>query len=91
MLRRNIECGEIVEVGLDVRAFGDREAHIGEDLGDLVGDLAHRVDAALGKRTFAHGKRDIGPLRDKLRAEGGAGKGLALVLPAPLRPDLSVC
>ena len=52
MLGRNVERGEIVEVGLDVRAFGDREAHIGEDLGDLVGDLAHRVDAALGERAL---------------------------------------
>ena len=42
MLGRNVERGEIVEVGLDVGALGDRETHIGEDLGDLVGDLADR-------------------------------------------------
>ena len=53
MLGRNVERGEIVEVGLDVGTLGDREAHIGEDLGDLVGDLAHRMDAALGERTLA--------------------------------------
>ena len=46
MLGRDVERGEIVEVGLDVGAFGDREAHIGEDLGDLVDHLADRVDAA---------------------------------------------
>ena len=32
MLGRDVERGEIVEVGLDVGALGDREAHIGEDL-----------------------------------------------------------
>ena len=50
MLGRNVERGEIVEVGLDVGTLGDREAHIGEDLGDLVGHLADRMDAALGER-----------------------------------------
>jgi len=73
MLWRNIERGEIVEVGLDVGPFGDREAHIGEDLGDLVGDLAHGVDAALGERPFANGKRDVGPLDHELLAERGLG------------------
>ena len=69
MLGRNVERGEIVEVGLDVRAFGDREAHIGEDLGDLVGDLAHGMDAPLGERPFAHRQRDVGALcRELARA-----------------------
>ena len=27
------------------RPFGDREAHVGEDLGDLVDHLADRMDA----------------------------------------------
>jgi hypothetical protein len=39
-----VERGEIVVVGLDVRAFGDGEAHVGEDGGDLVDDLGDRVD-----------------------------------------------
>ena len=68
MLRRNVKRGEIVEVGLDVRSLGDREAHIGEDLGDLVGDLGNRVDAAFGKRPFAHWERDVGPLSREPRA-----------------------
>ncbi len=41
-----IERGEIVVVGLDVRPLGDDEAEIGEDGGDLVDDLADRMDAA---------------------------------------------
>ena len=46
-----IQRGEIVIVGLDVRTFGDREAHVGEDRGDLVDHLADRMDAAaLGRR-----------------------------------------
>ena len=28
-----VELGEVVVVGLDVRPFGDREAHVGEDRG----------------------------------------------------------
>ena len=40
--------------------FGDREAHIGEDLGDLVHHLADRMDAALGQRALAHRQRDVG-------------------------------
>ena len=41
-----IQLGEVVVVGLDVRTFGDREAHVGEDRGELVDHLADRVDAA---------------------------------------------
>ena len=78
MLRRNVERGEIVEVGLDVGAFGDGETHIGEDLGDLVCDLAHRVDAALGERAFAHRQGDIGALTREPRAQRRAAKRLAL-------------
>ena len=78
MLRRNVERGEIVEVGLDVRAFGDGEAHIGEDLGDLVGDLTHRVDTAFGKRAFAHREGDVGTLSREPRAHRSAAKRLTL-------------
>ena len=78
MLGRNVERGEIVEVGLDVRAFGDGETHIGEDLGDLVGDLAHRMDAALGKRTLAHREGDVGTLSREPHAQRSAAKRLAL-------------
>jgi hypothetical protein len=49
-----IERGEIVVVGLDIRTFGDGEAHVGEDRGDLVDDLADRVDAAALGRRRAH-------------------------------------
>ena len=46
-----VQRREIVIVGLDIRTFGDREAHVGEDRGDLVDDLADRMDtAALGRR-----------------------------------------
>ena len=48
MLGRDVERLEIVPVVLDVRPFGDGEAHVGEDRDDLVGDLAHRMDAPLG-------------------------------------------
>ena len=50
MLVRDVELGEIVVFGLDVGAVGDGEAQIGENRGDLVPDLAERMDAALGLR-----------------------------------------
>ena len=80
MLGRDVERVEVVEVGLDVRPLGNREAHIGEDLGDLVGHLAHGVDAALGKRSFAHRKRDVGVLGGELPGRRGFGELLPLGL-----------
>ena len=62
MLGRDVERGEIVEVGLDVRPFGDPEAHVGEYFGDLVSDLADWMDATLGERTFADRERHVGAL-----------------------------
>jgi hypothetical protein len=47
MLGRDVQLGEVVVVSLDVRTFGDGEAHIGKDRGDLVPDLADWVDAPL--------------------------------------------
>ena len=43
---REVELGEVIVVALDVRPFGDREAHVGEDGDDLVRHLADRMDAA---------------------------------------------
>ena len=74
MFGRHVERGEIVEVGLDVGALGDREAHGGEDLGDLVGDLTDGMDATLGERTFAHRERDVGALLGQLLGGCGARK-----------------
>ena len=59
MADREIERGEIVVVGLDVRPFGDREAEVGEDRGDLVDHLADRMDAAGLERRGAHRQRDV--------------------------------
>jgi hypothetical protein len=49
-----VERGEIVVVGLDIRPFGDGKAHVAEDRGDLVDDLADRVDAAALGRRLTH-------------------------------------
>ena len=46
MAGREVELGEIVVVALDVRPFGDRKAHVGEDRGEFVEHLADRMDAA---------------------------------------------
>ena len=62
MVLREIELGEIVIVGLDVGTFGDGEAHIGEDRGQLVDDLRDRMDAPGLERRFAHRQRDVDAL-----------------------------
>ena len=66
-----IELGEIVVVGLDVRAFGDRKAHVGEDRGELVDHLADRMDAAGLGRRLAHRQRDVDGLGVEPRIERG--------------------
>ena len=68
MLGRNVELGEVEIVGLDVRTFGDGEAHVGEDLDALVVDLADGMDAAVGDGAEANRQRDVGALvREPLR------------------------
>ncbi len=34
-----VQSREIVIIGFDIRTFGNRETHIGEDCGDLIDDL----------------------------------------------------
>ena len=56
---------------LDVRPFGDGEAHVGEDLDAFVVDLADGMDAAVGDGTEPNRQRDVGalagqPLRQRL-------------------------
>ena len=41
---------EIVFIRLDVRAFRDREPHVGENLDQLVHHLGHGMNAPLGLR-----------------------------------------
>ena len=86
MLGRNVERGEVVEVGLDVRTFGDREAHVGEDLGDLVDDLADRMDAALGQRASRTGSVTSARSLASFAAVRRAGQRLALGLERLARP-----
>ena len=62
MVFREIELGEVVVVGLDVRPFGDGEAHVGEDRGQFVGHLGDRMDAADLGRRLAHRQRDVDAL-----------------------------
>ena len=69
MLGRNVQRGEIVPVVLDVRTFGDGEAHLAEDRGQLVDRLADRVDAAVGQRSRR--QRDVDPLARESRVEFG--------------------
>ena len=53
---------KLLIVGLDVRALGDREAHVGEDRDDLVDHLADRMDAAACQRPIADRQRHVGRL-----------------------------
>jgi hypothetical protein len=66
-----VQRGEIVVVGLDIRTFGDGEAHVGEDRGDLVDDLGDRVDAAALGRRRAHWQADIDGFARQPFGDGG--------------------
>ena len=69
MAFREIQLGEVVVVGLDVGTFGDRESHVGEDRGQLVPDLAQRMDAAGLSRRIAQRQGDVDGLGRKPRIE----------------------
>ena len=66
---REVELGEIVVVALDVRPFGDGEAHVGEDGDDLVHHLAQGVDAAGLDARQADGQGHVLGLALELRLE----------------------
>ena len=69
MVFREIELGEIVVVGLDVRPFGDGKAHVGEDRGQFVDHLGDRMDAADLGRRLAHRQGDVDALGVEARFE----------------------
>ena len=77
MAFREIQLGEVVVVGLDVRTFGDGEAHVGEDRGEFVPDLAERMNAALLGQRIAQRQRDIDGLGGEARVERGVLENVA--------------
>ena len=88
MAGREVELGEIVVVALDVRPFGDREAHVGEDRGDFVEHLADRMDAPGLDAGGAHRQGDVErfglqPRFQRRRLQHRAAGGQA---PRSLRP-----
>ena len=72
MAGREVELGEIVVVALDVRPFGDGEAHLGENGGDLVHHLADRMDAAGLDAGQRNRQRDVERLALELGLKSGA-------------------
>ena len=72
MLGRDVELGEVVVVGLDVRPFGDGEAHVAEDLDHLVEHLADGVNAPVLQGPEPHGQRDVGLLAGEAGGERAA-------------------
>ena len=66
---REVEPREVVVVGLDVRAFGDGEAHIGEDHHQLFPNAADGMNAALGGRIGPDRERDVGAIGGELFRE----------------------
>jgi hypothetical protein len=56
---RKIQFGEVVIVGLDVGAFGDRKTHVGENSRQFIGHLADRMYTATFRRCFPHRQRHI--------------------------------
>ncbi|MNQ92180.1 hypothetical protein D3C85_1075970 [compost metagenome] len=96
VLGREVQGGEVVEVVLDVRAFGHGEAHFGEQGDHLVHDLHGRVHPALAPRTARKGQVDalcqqagvqLGGLQ--LGLLGGDGGGDAVAQPVDDRPLLA--
>ncbi len=69
VMRRDVERAEIVPVALDVRSFGDGEAHGAEDRRDLLHRAADRMDQAGGAR--ARRQRGIEPLGGEAGVECG--------------------
>ena len=72
MAGREVELGEVEVVAFDVRPFGDREAHVGEDGDNLVHHLADRVDPAGLDSGQSHRQRDV----ERLALELGCERGL---------------
>ena len=87
MAEREIQRGEIIKIGLDIRPLGHRKAHIGEDGGQFVDHLRDRMDPPARGQTFGQRQRHIGPLGlqpciqrriAQCRAPGGQGGGHAV-------------
>ena len=77
---RKIQLGEVVVVALDVGPLGDREAHFGEDHGDLVQHLADRMDAPGDDARRADRQRDVErvglqPVPQRRRPQESAPRG----------------
>ena len=65
----HVERGEIVTLRLDLGPFGDAEAEVGKDLGELVHHLADRMDGAL--RRLRRRQRQVDRLRCELALQLG--------------------
>ena len=77
MVLGHVERGEIIPLGLDLGPFGDREAEVGENLGELVHHLADRVDRAAD--AFRRRQRQVDSFGREFALElGGFQRGLAL-------------
>ncbi len=99
MAFREVQLGEVVVVGLDVGTFRHREAHVGEDGGELVDHLGDRMHAAGLGRRLAHRQGDVDGLGVEAGIERGGGKrvlargdgGADAVLQAVDRRALAPC
>ena len=79
MVRRNVQRAEIAPVALDVRTFGDGEAHGAEDRRDFLHGAADRVDQP-GRRAAA--AAGCGSIRScASRASSAAASSAALAAP----------
>ena len=59
MVFREIELGEVIVFGLDIRPLGNAKAHIGKDRGQFIDHLGDRMDAPGLERRLAHRQRDV--------------------------------
>jgi hypothetical protein len=84
MVAGDVQRVEVVPVGFDLRAFGDRKAHVGEDRRDLLGHLGDRVDRALPARPAR--ERHVEPFGPEPLVKRGIGQSRLLCRDG--RPDL---
>ena len=69
----DVERVEVIPIRFDLRAFGNRETHVGENGGDFLSDLGNRVDRALA--AWARWQGHIKPLTAQALVQCGVIKG----------------
>src|SRR5262249_21850823 len=74
MAFQEIQLGEVVVIRLDIGTFGNSEAHVGENRGQLIGNLADRVYPTGFGGCLANGQRNVDSFGIESGVERSRGK-----------------